>query len=1019
MNSMLSFKKLANIAGLVVLAITFSVFYSTAERTGSLWDCGEFILGAYKLQVVHPPGAGLFLIIGRIFAWIATIFSSDKSDIAFAVNLLSGLGTAISAMAITWCTMIIGKLAIIGRDEEPTPGQNIVLALSGIASGLSSAWITSVWFSAVEGEVYALSLMFSSLTIWAAIKWYHLPNNSDNDRWLILAMFLAGLSVGVHLLSILSMPAIAILYYFKKYEQKSTKGFLLCLAAGLFMIYFIMKIVIVGIPKLWSWFELMFVNGFGLPFNSGILPTLLVVAAAFYFMMKYAHKKGNQLLQNFIIAAAMIVVAYSTVGVVVIRANADTPINMNTPNDAFRLIPYLNREQYGERPLLKGPHYLAKPTGVKTEPRYGKLGNKYAEIDEKFDYTWKESDKILFPRIGHQDKADLHMRYKERLTGSASGKPSFAYNIAYLFKYQLSHMYFRYFFWNFIGRQNFDQATDIWEVKDGNWTSGIKAYDDNRLYNTDLEPDEMRNAPTRNKYYFIPFLLGLLGMVFHFNKSRKDFLALFAYFIISGVGLVIYANSPPIEPRERDYTLVSSFIIYCMWIGIAGLAIFEILSKSVKLPAMPSGFIGGAVTLIVPFLLISQNYDDNDRSQHAGSRDYAANFLNSVEKNAIIFTYGDNDTYPLWYAQEVEDIRRDVRVVNLSLIQVDWYINKLRNKVNESAPIKLTLSGNSYLGKNANQVFFSEGGAPMSVLDVMKKADDNIKGGNPYPSFPTRQLFIPFDRTQLKPGAMMNLDSAEVVSQIPVTVGASNGYITKDDLAILDLVASNIYDRPIYFSTTCNPDKLQGLNDYMQLEGLALRVVPVRSQSDPSFGIYGYGKVNQQKHFDIVSNKFKFGNFDKVKTHVDKSYMAAVQSMRLTMMRGAYDFINKGEKAKGVAMIKKYFEGFPHMNFPYDGSASPFISALFLGDDIPEGIKQSRILMRELTEYSNFYASLNSEEASSFMQDISQWQGAAQQLQGILSNDKLNLPADFKAELKKVLDDANAKFSKFNQQPMN
>jgi hypothetical protein len=1016
---MLSFKKLVNIAGLLVLAVTAYVFFLTAERTGSLWDCGEFILGAYKLQVVHPPGAGLFLLVGRLFAWVATIFSSDKSSIAFAVNMLSGLSTAISAMCIAWSTMILGKMALVGRDGETDMGQNLALTISGITAGLSSAWITSVWFSAVEGEVYAMSLMFMSMTLWAGIKWYHLPDDKESDRWLILALFLSGLSVGVHLLSILGLPAIAILYYFKKYgDRKSIKGFLQCIAVGLFMIFFIMKIVIVGIPKLWSWFELMFVNGIGLPFNSGIYPTILVIIGLFYYLFKYSHKKGNQLLQNFVVAAAMIVTAYTTVGVVVIRANADTPINMNTPNDAFRLIPYLNREQYGERPLLKGPHYLAKPTGVTTEARYGKKGNKYAEVDEKFDYTWKDSDKILFPRIGHQDKADLHMKYKERLTGNASGKPSFAYNIAYLFKYQLSQMYFRYFAWNFIGRQNFDQSTDIWQVKDGNWISGIKSYDDNKLYNTDLEPDEMSEAPSRNKYYFIPFILGLIGLVFHFNKSRKDFISLFSFFIITGVGLIIYSNQPPIEPRERDYVLVGSFIIYCMWIGFAGLAFYEMLSK-IKLPSAASGLVGGALTLVAPYLFVTQNYNDSDRSHHYGSRDYAANFLNSVEKNAIIFTYGDNDTYPLWYAQEVEDIRRDVRVVNLSLIQVDWYINKLRSKVNDSPPIKLTMSADSYLGKNANQVFFNEGGGPISVIDMLKKADEVIKTGNPYPTFPTKQLFISFDPAQLKPGALLNTDSMAIANQIPVSVAGGNGYITKDDLAILDVVASNIQERPVYFSTTCNPEKLQGLNDYMRLEGLALRVVPTKSTSDPSFGIYGYGSVNSDRHFDVITKSFKYGNFDKVKTHVDKSYMAAVQSMRLAMLRGAYDLINKKDNARAAILVKKYFEGFPHMNFPYDGSASPFISALFLAEDTQEGIKHSKILLKEMTEYTNFYASLGASELSSFMQDIGQWQGAIQQMQSLLNNPSIKLPEDFKAEVKKVTDDANAKIMAISQKAVN
>jgi hypothetical protein len=1012
---MLSFKKLVNIAGLTVLAITAFVYYLTAERTGSLWDCGEFILGAYKLQVVHPPGAGLFLLVGRIFTAFAEMMSSDKSDIAFAVNLMSSLCSAVAAMSAAWIMMILGKMSLVGRDEEPTTHQNIALTIGGIAAGLSTAWITSIWFSAVEGEVYAMSTMFTALTLWAGVKWYHLPNEKDSDRWLIFSLFLVGLSVGVHLLSILALPAIAILYYYKKFETKSIKGFLLCLLSGLFLIVFIQKIIIVGIPLLWSKFDMLFVNSFGLPFNSGIFPTIITIGIIAYYANKYAKKMNSQVAQNLVFAASLISIAYSVVGVVVIRANADTPINMNTPNDPYRLIPYLNREQYGERPLLKGPHYLAEPIGVDRQDRYGKLGNKYAKVDEKFDYKWKEGDMILFPRIGHQDKADLHKRYKERLTGNGNGKPTFAYNMAFLFKYQLSQMYFRYFFWNFIGRQNFDQSGDIWQVKNGNWSSGIKAYDDARLYNSDLEPDEMSQAPSRNKYYFIPFILGILGMVFHYNKSKKDFLALFTFFIFTGVALIIYANSPPIEPRERDYVLVGSFMAFCIWIGFGALALFELFSNTFKLP-LTVGLMGGALSLAAPAILLHQNYDDQDRSHHLGARDYAANFLTSLDKNAIIFTYGDNDTYPLWYAQEVEGIRTDVRVVNLSLIQIDWYINKLRSKVNNSDAIKMTISKESYSGMNLNQVFFAKGAEqPTDFIAALKQADAAVKAGNAYPTWPSKTFFIPFDATKVKQG-LFNFDSLQVEPMIPFMFNSDRGdYVTKDDIAIMDLVASNINERPVYFSVTCRNEKMHNINNFTQLEGLGLRVVPVRAESQQNFGIYGSGRVNEGVHYNRIMKDFKWGNFDKVKTHVDKSYMAATQSLRLVMLRGAYAILAK-DKKKSSDLANKFFESFPHMNFPYDVSVVPFINVLVAAEDLASAKKNAKILAGELQEYTKFYSSLSSTELGSFADDIGGWQSVAAELPGIA--DKLK-DESFKQEVKKVCDAANGFFTRVSgpQQP--
>lgn len=961
---MSSLKRFSNIAGLLVFFITFMVFYHSVERTGSLWDCGEFILGAYKLQVVHPPGAGLFVVIGRMFAWLATVFSDNPSDIAFAVNLMSALCTSVAAMMITWTTIMFGKLALMGRNTDPNPAQNVALFFAGLVAGLATAFSTSIWFSAVEGEVYAMSTMFTAITLWAATKYYYIEDENEASRWLILSLFASGMSVGVHLLSILSLPATALLVYYKRYKEHTLKGGLIAMALGVAAIIFVMKFIIVGIPTLWKNLELLMVNSFGLPIHSGIIPTVMIISALAYFTLRYAHKKGNQVLQIAAISAILITIAFSTIGVVVIRANTDTPINMNVPGDAMRLLPYLNREQYGERPLLSGPHYDAQPEDVKRTDRYGRVGDRYEVVDEKFEYVYNQKDKMLFPRIGHTDQGrpDLHRLWREALNGDSKGRPTMAYNIQFLLSYQIRWMYIRYFMWNFVGRQTAEQGYFPWDVSKGHWQSGLKFIDEAKLYNMDQLPDAIKNDESRNEYYFLPLIFGLLGLVFHFMLRRKDFITLFVLFIITGIGIIIYSNQPPNEPRERDYVLVGSFMTFCIWMGMGVLALYHLISQ--KLTGISPAIIAGLLVLSAPIIMAFQNFDDHSRKHHYASRDYASNFLNSVEPNAIIFTYGDNDTYPLWYAQEVENIRRDVRVVNLSLIAVDWYINKLRNKVNDSAPIKLTLSENDYLGKNRNQIFFANPrgenlDAPMNVFEALRFIKDPKNTIEDQTYVTSKSFYIPVDKEKyMKLGLQPNIDSSEWVDRIPFKFPENARYFTKDDLAIMDVIASNFYERPIYFAITCQSSKLLGLNDYVEMEGLGLRVSPtsIRSKSQlPS--IYGFGDIDVEKTYNNIMTKWKWGNFDKQKLYVDKSYMAEVQAMKLVMMRTAIEFdrLKNKEKAKNIA--NKYFEAFPNMNFPYDKGSMPFINVLISSEDFESAKKHLRILATETKQFLNFYDS--------------------------------------------------------------
>lgn len=1025
-----SFKSVTNITGWLVFAIAAVVYILTAEPTGSLWDCGEFILGAYKLEVVHPPGAPLFMIVGRMFILVAELFTdtdANPENIAFAVNVMSGICTAFGAMFVAWVAMILGKMTLVGRDGKTDMGENIALAGTGLVAGLATTFASSIWFSAVEGEVYAMSTFFTCLTLWTTIKWYHLPDTPSNDRWLVLTVFVAALSIGVHLLSLLTFPALAIFYYFKKYKEHSVIGVIVAAALGALAIFGIQTVVITGVAEMWKEWELFTVNSLGMSFHSGLIPTLLIILGMFAASLHFVDKGKNGMAhfifwtgvlailcfgkigvsiggflalgvlgtityficrdkvwpaQLLITGALMAMVGFSTIGVILVRANAEPPINMNSPSDPIRLLSYVNREQYGERPLLYGPHFGARPSGNETEERYGqveveengKVKHRYEIVDEKLSYKYDAKDKQFFPRMG-DDTQNRPEKYRAWVDKSR-GTPNFIDNVKYLFRYQLGWMYWRYFAWNFVGRQNGAQGYYSWDKKSGHWESGVKFLDEWRLYNMDEMPDTMKKHRANNHYYFLPLLFGLLGLVFHFYKRPKDALGLLALFVITGIGIIIYSNQPPNEPRERDYVLVGSFFTYAIWIGMGVLGLFSLLKNAIGKPGAAA--LGALVVLSAPLIMGAENWDDHTRAEHYGARDYAANFLESCDPNAIIFTYGDNDTYPLWYAQEVENIRTDVRVVNLSLIQVDWYINLLRRQVNDSKPVKMTVPKEAYRGKNRNAVYYfaSNDKGEMSALDVLEAVGQDRQSRDSRISavLPTKTAYLPVNVDDVYKHFGLNpADSLPIVDKIPLKMPLHQTgqegifYITKDELAVLDVVASNINDRPVYFAVTCRPDKMYGLKDYMQLEGLGLRIVPVKSQSEQGLYVYGYGRVNTDKIYDlVVANQgqedkphWRWGNFDTHETFIDRSYGPSIQSMRVICLRAARRMNDKGEKDKAVELIEKYLAAFPHFNFPYDWNTMQMLNVMINAGAYDKAKPHLETLAEETRQHLKFYNSID------------------------------------------------------------
>jgi len=962
---MTSFKKSINISGWLVFAISFIVLGSSVESTGSLWDCGEFILGAYKLQVVHPPGAPLFVLVGRMFTILGEIFSTEPSGIAVAVNLMSAMCTAFAAMFVAWVTILLGKMALVGRENEPDAPTSLALAGAGLVAGLSTAFASSIWFSAVEGEVYAMSTFFTALVLWAMVKWYHLPDSRENDKWVLFAVYAAALSIGVHLLSLLTFPALALFYYYKKFSNPNLKGALIASGVGVAFIVMIQSLIITGIPNLWLQYELMMVNGLGLGFHSGLIPLVITIAAIFFFALRYAHQKGKMILQQIIVGMFLSIMGFSTVAIVVIRANANPPVNMNDNYDASRLLPYLNREQYGERPLIRGPQFDASPIGTKVKDRYGRVGDRYEIVDHKIDYIYNDADKTLFPRMGHYDERRKQL-YRIWM-GGKQGSPNFFDNISFFVRYQVNWMYWRYFMWNFAGKQNGDQGYFPWDPSRGNWLSGIPLIDNSRLFKQSELPTALKQDQARNKYYLLPLLFGILGLLFHYRNNRKDFFALLVLFVITGLGIIVYSNQPPNEPRERDYVLVGSFFTFAIWIGMGALYLFQLLKEKTKASQTILATTAVALVMTAPIIMGFQNYDDHSRRGHTASRDYASNFLNSCAPNALIFTYGDNDTYPLWYAQEVEGIRPDVRVVNLSLIAVDWYIDQMRRKVNDSPAINFTIPSEEYRGKKRNQVFYyapDNQDREMPLLDAIRFVGEShpLRGANTTTDsyLPSRRLFIPIERERAVRAGLIKEDEPEFTPRINVNIEGS--YITKDELAILDIIASNIYDRPIYFSVTVTEDKLFKLGEHLQLEGLGLRLLPIKTRPTRGLGIFGQGRVGEELFLDNLLNKFKWSSFAEHQTFVDRSYNASVYAHKMIMLRAAYHFMEKRDFDNAIKVIDQSLSSFPHFNFPYDGTTMALFNMYLDAGAYDKAKPHLEIMAQHTLEYQQFFASIGQEK---------------------------------------------------------
>ncbi|WP_443937761.1 glycosyltransferase family 117 protein [Pedobacter sp. MW01-1-1] len=908
----MNYSKINNIVGWLCFLIATITYVLTLEPSASFWDCGEFIASAYRMQVVHQPGAPLFLMIQRFFSIFAL---GDKTNIAYWMNIGSAISSAATILFLFWTITALAKKAIIKAGEEISTSQLISIIGAGTVGALAYTFSDSFWFSAVESEVYAQSSLFTAIVFWAILKWEAHADEPRADRWLLFIAYIMGLSIGIHLLNLLTIPAIAFIYYFKKAKKVTSGGIFKAFLVGVFILGIIQYGIIQYLVSFGAYFDLFFVNTLGLGFGTGVLFFALLLIGGFVYGIRYSIKHQKKLLNLGLISAVLIIFGYASFAMIIIRAKADPNLNNSAPKDAFSFLSYLNREQYGDRPLAYGPNYNSERTGVSEgKTIWRKDADKYVEAGKKTDYTYDNN--TLLPRM-YSDDAKHVAFYKEWMHFDDSKKPNLVDNIGFLASYQIGYMYMRYFLWNFAGRQNDEQGQG--SGYEGEWLSGIKAVDAARLGNLDHLPPSTTENPANNHFYFLPLILGILGAIWHFNRSQKDAGVVAMLFFFTGIAIVLYLNQKPLEPRERDYAYVGSFYAFAIWIGLGVLAIKEYVFK--KLTAT-TGAIAATVIglLIAPAIMAEQGWDDHDRSTKLVAHDIALDYLESCAPNAILFTYGDNDTYPLWYIQEVENVRPDVRIVNLSLFDTDWYINGMRMKQNESAPLPLTMTPNQYVQGVRDVLPYDDykiaGSIELkNVVDLLLSDSDEDKvpmqDGSKSNFLPTKNFKLTINPQEvISTGTIPAADAAKIA---PVMEWQFNkGYVTKGSLAMLDILAHNNWKRPIYFASTVPSDQYNGLDKYLYNEGLALRLLPLKADTTASEDRQEL--LNTPQLYNNVMTKFKFGNM-KTARYLDPQSSDDTFIFTNIFSSLTSSLIKEGKTEEAKKVLAKYFEVMPDKFF--------------------------------------------------------------------------------------------------------
>ncbi|NJB70974.1 cbb3-type cytochrome oxidase subunit 3/uncharacterized membrane protein [Saonia flava] len=1026
-----NFKKWDTILGWVVFFIALITYIITVEPTGSFWDAGEYIATSAKLQVGHPPGAPLLQMMGAFFA----MFALEPNQVAFMVNFLSGVSSAFTILFMFWTiTNLTRKL--LSKDEKITNSKAIAILGSGLVGTLAFTYSDSFWFNAVETEVYAMASFIMSLLLWMGLKWADNLDDPRGNRWLILISFVVGLTFGIQFMGFLAIPTIGLLFYFKKYKTTTIKNFLIANIAVIAVLMLVYKFSLTYVLKLFGWSEVFFINNIGLPFNSGTLIMGLIFVAVFYFGLRYTKKNNYKTANTLVLCIMFLIFGFSSWIMLPIRANANVVINENDPSDARSLLAYYNREQYpGVDSPIYGTYYsdMFAPSGedVDDKPKYEKdeeLG-KYVIVNHYKDAIPGPNEKHrgALPRMWSDQNAENYMKYffplefkikgeylsnndlrgavKQFKDGYANGEidtdqyikflhefsdyievlpPTLGQNIKYMFQFQFGYMYWRYFMWNFVGKQNDVQGR---YDDNGNWLSGIGFVDNLRLGSQDNLPSDIKNSKGRNTYFFLPLILGIIGLIFQISKNPKQFWALFIFFMFTGIAIQFYTNPGIFQPRERDYSLVGSFYVFALWIGIGVYGLFDEFRKFLT-PKILAPILVVVCLLAVPAVMAFQNWDDHDRSDRFTANSTAKAYLDSCQENAgaILFTIGDNDTFPLWYAQEIEGYRTDIRIVNTSLFATDWYIDQMKSKAYESDPIPSQLTHEQYRYGSRDAIYLqSLTDSRWDIKDFMNwvasdKPQTKIKhiiqqnGGDlsQYSEsyldvvfYPTNKIRIPVNKKNvLESGLVKEKDSASIVEFIDIDLPSA---LPKNRILMLDLIANNDWKRPIYFSGG-SFDKAEyiWMKDYLQLDGLAYKLVPIETKNQSSFEM---GRIDSDLMYNIVK-KWDWGNSGRKDIYHDPQTRSQGLSFRSNLARLSETLINENNIEKAKDVINIAMENMPLDQFGFYAFVEPFVDGYYKVGETSKARDLFGGLKTKYQERLTYYAGMPLDEQYDNIDDI-------------------------------------------------
>ncbi len=994
----MSYNKINNITGWAVCLVACLVYISTMEASASLWDCGEFASSAYKLQIPHPPGAPLFVLIGRLFM---IPFSPETA--VRGLNLMSALSSGFTILFLFWSITHFGRKMLVKGGDILSSQQAFLVMAAGVVGALCYTFSDSFWYSAVEAEVYALSSFFTALVFWCMLKWEHAVTEEKQagitghftkaDRWIILIFYLMGLSIGVHLLNLLTIPAMVMVYYFKRYPV-TRKGSVIAFIIGCVITGLVQKAVIQWSIKGAGNMDRIFVNSFHTSFFIGFGFFFILLAVLAYFGLKIAAKKNWNFLQLGLWCFLFMLLGFSTYFTTLVRSSADPSVDMYNVDNPVSLAGYVSREQYGDWPILYGQDFTAdilrdgngnpdvKDNGIsyiKGKDEEGR--DAYIEGGRRQAYQYASADKRFFPRMWDASNDQGHANYYAAFAGIEKDdkgewerKPTMSENFSFFFSYQLNWMYWRYFMWNFAGKQNDIQGVNMGNVRDGNWKTGIGFYDNMRLGDQSTLPETIKNNKANNKLFALPFILGILGLLYQFKRDKKDALVTGLLFFFTGFAICIYLNQAGNQPRERDYAYVGSFYAYAIWVGLGVMYVQELLNKFIKNAATSTAAAAFLCLMAVPVLMATQEWDDHDRSEKTLAVDLAKNYLESCAPNAILISFGDNDTYPLWYAQEVQGIRKDVRVINNSLLGTDWYINQLRYKINDSEPIDPVWTKEQIQGSKRDVIYNApmpgvDATKPMDLYTMMKDwagsdADDKVmkRPEGVLNLYPTNNVTINIDPALALSSGTIGAADTGVVAQMQFTIPKS--VLLKNDAAILNIIAGNFLKRPIYFTS---PYDELGFGRYLRQDGMTYRLVPIDN-----------GQVNKAWVADKMINKFAFGSANKKGVYFDEENRRHLNSIRLAYAQAAIGLALSGQKEEAKKLLNKCDNGMLTENMPY-GMASRFqqhnqfslqlLQAAYLADDAGIINKISPALKKDMQEQASYYQSLSDGDRDALAQE--------------------------------------------------